>query len=120
MTKANAIYSFWASFGLNAYEENSVPDDAQFPFITYELATDRFGEEVSLTASLWYKEPSWVNANAKADAVYAELVGGKYITYDGGAALLEGATPFAQGTSDPSDKEIKRIIINYTAEFLSI
>ena len=30
MTKAAAIYQFWNSFGLTAYEENSVPDDVNF------------------------------------------------------------------------------------------
>ena len=36
MTKAAAIYQFWNSFGLTAYEENSVPTDATFPYITYQ------------------------------------------------------------------------------------
>ena len=34
MTKANAIYNFWNSFGITAYEENTVPEDAIFPYIT--------------------------------------------------------------------------------------
>ena len=31
MTKSAAIYQFWSSFGLTAYEENTVPTDADFP-----------------------------------------------------------------------------------------
>ena len=42
MTKAAAIYQFWNSFGLTAYEENTVPDDAAFPYITYQLVTPCF------------------------------------------------------------------------------
>ena len=40
MTKAAAMYQFWNSFGLTAYEENTVKDDASFPYITYQLVTD--------------------------------------------------------------------------------
>ena len=32
MTKAAAIYQFWSGFGLTAYEENTVPEDAAFPY----------------------------------------------------------------------------------------
>ena len=42
MTKAEALHSFYSSFGLTAYEENSVPDDAEFPYITYNITTDSF------------------------------------------------------------------------------
>ena len=50
MTKAAAIYQFWNSFGLAAYEENSVPDDATFPYITYQLVTDSFDREITINA----------------------------------------------------------------------
>ena len=119
MTKSSALYTLWASFGLTAYEENSVPDDALFPYITYELATDSFGSNLALTASLWYKESSWVNANAKAESIAQAVTGGKYIVCDGGALVVDKSTPFAQRSTDPSDKDIKRIILNYTAEFIT-
>ena len=48
MTKAAAIYQFWNSFGLTAYEENTVPTDATFPYITYQLVTDSFDREIQL------------------------------------------------------------------------
>ena len=53
MTKAAAIYQFWSGFGLTAYEENTVPNDAAFPYVTYQLVTDSFDREVAATASLW-------------------------------------------------------------------
>ena len=55
MTKAAAIYQFWNGFGLTAYEENTVPHDAVFPYITYQLVTDSFDREIPLTASIWYR-----------------------------------------------------------------
>lgn len=59
MTKAAAIYQFWSGFGLTAYEENTVPTDADFPYVTYQLVTDSFDREVAATASLWYRGESW-------------------------------------------------------------
>ena len=59
MTKAAAIYQFWSSFGLTAYEENTVPTDAAFPYITYQLVTDSFDREIPLVASLWYRSESF-------------------------------------------------------------
>ena len=54
MTKAAALHSFYSSFGLTAYEENSVPDDAEFPYITYNITTDSFGNySTARTFSLW-------------------------------------------------------------------
>ena len=58
MTKAAAIYQFWNSFGLTAYEENSVPVEAAFPYITYQLVTDSFDREIPLVASIWYRSES--------------------------------------------------------------
>ena len=60
MTKASALYNFWSGFGLTAYEENTVPTEAEFPYITYQVVTDSFGAEVALTASVWYRDTSWV------------------------------------------------------------
>ena len=65
MTKAAAIYQFWSGFGLTAYEENTVPTDATFPYITYQLVTDSFEREIQFTASIWYRSESWSGINAK-------------------------------------------------------
>lgn len=43
MTKEAALYNFWSMFGITAYEENAVPSDAKFPYITYQVVTDSFG-----------------------------------------------------------------------------
>ena len=51
MTAEQTLHSFWSSFGLTAYDENSVPDDAVLPYITYSVSYDSFDNNVSLTAS---------------------------------------------------------------------
>ena len=120
MTKAAAIYQFWNSFGLTAYEENSVPDDATFPYITYQLVTDSFDREIPLTASIWYRSESWTATNAKTEEISQKISrGGKIISCDGGAIWLKRGQPFAQSMGDESDNLIKRKYINITAEFMT-
>ena len=120
MTKAAAIYQFWNSFGLTAYEENSVPDDATFPYITYQLATDSFDREIPLTVSIWYRSESWTGINAKTDEISQTISrGGKIIPCDDGAIWLKRGQPFAQSMGDESDNLIKRKYLNITAEFMT-
>ena len=120
MTKAAAIYQFWNSFGLTAYEENSVPDDAAFPYITYQLVTDGFDREITLTASLWYRGESWTAINAKTEEISQKISrGGKMVSCDGGAIWLKRGQPFAQNMGDESDNLIKRKYLNITAEFMT-
>ena len=120
MTKAAAIYQFWNSFSLTAYEENTVPDDAVFPYITYQLVTDSFDREIPLSASLWYRSESWTAINAKTEEISQKISrGGKIISCDGGAIWMKRGQPFAQNMGDESDDLIKRKYINITAEFMT-
>ena len=120
MTKAAAIYQFWNSSGLTAYEENSVPDEAAFPYITYQLVTDSFDRELLLTASLWYRSVSWTGINAKTEEISHTISrGGKIISCNGGAIWLKRGQPFAQNMGDESDDLIKRKYLNITAEFMT-
>ena len=120
MTKAAAIYQFWNGFSLKAYEENSVPDDAAFPYITYQLVTDSFDREIPLTASIWYRSESWSGINAKAEEISQTISrGGKIIPCDGGAIWLKRGQPFSQSMGDESDDLIKRKYLNITAEFMT-
>lgn len=122
-TKTAAIYDFWAGFGLPAYDEASVPtgeNAPEFPYITYSVVTDDFGNQVALTGSVWYKESTWVNANAKAEEINKYVGrGGKIIPCDGGAIWIMRGSPFAQSMGDENDDLIKRKYINITAEFLT-
>ena len=120
MTKAAAIYQFWNSFGLTAYEENTVPTDATFPYITYQLVTDSFDREIPLTASLWYRSESWTTINAKTEEISRKISrGGKIISCDDGAIWLKRGQPFSQNMGDESDDLIKRKYLNITAEFMT-
>ena len=120
MPKAAAIYQFWNSFGLTAYEENMVPHDAAFPYITYQLVTDSFDREIQLTASVWYRSESWTGINKKTDEISQKISrGGTIISCDVGAIWIKRGQPFAQNMRDESDDLIKRKYLNITAEFIT-
>lgn len=120
MTKAAAIYQFWSSFDLTAYEENTVPTDAVFPYITYQLVTDSFDREVAATASLWYRGESWTAINAKTEEISAHIgLGGKIIKCDGGRIWIKRGQPFAQNMGDESDDLIKRKYLNVNIEYFT-
>ena len=123
MTKEAALYNFWSMFGIPAYEENSVPsgeDGAEFPYITYQVVADSFGNDVAMAGSVWYRSTSWKEANAKAQEISNVLSsGGVTLACDGGIIWLRRGVPFAQSMGDDSDDLIKRKYINITAEFIT-
>lgn len=118
MTKEQTIYQFWASFGIPAYEENSVPDNAPQMYITFEQSTAMWGEQVALSANIWHKNvTSYLALYAKAKEI-AELLGygGLNVICDDGSITLRQGSPFALNGAD-DDGNTKQLYINVTAEF---
>lgn len=124
MTKEAALYSFWSGFGIPAYDENAVPtgeDGAEFPYITYHVVTDSFGNDVALTGSVWYRSTSWKEANSKAQEISDKIGrGGVTLACDGGIIWIRRGVPFAQSMGDDSDDLIKRKHINIVIEYLTL
>ena len=119
MDKAQALYNFWASFQLPAYDEQTVPDEAQLPYITYETITDSLGNQLPLTASLWYRSKSWQDITKKAQEIASYIgEGGVNLGYTGGSLWITRGSSFAQRIADPNDDGVRRIHININAEFL--
>lgn len=119
MNKMQALHNFWSSFDLKAYDENSVPDNVVLPYITYESSSDFFGNSVAQTASLWYRDSSWVNITQKEQEISNAITrGGKIIPYDDGAIWIQRANPWAQRLEESGDDMIRRIVLNVTVEFL--
>lgn len=120
MDKSQAIFSFWSSFGLTAYDENSVPDDAVMPYVTYSDITDSIEYVALLTGSLWYRTPSWKEISQKRDEISEYIgIGGVTIPLDRGYLWITRGTPFAQRMADESDSEVRRIYFNLNGEFLT-
>jgi len=119
MNKSQALHRFFSSFAWPAYDENTVPTNAELPYIAYEMATDKIGSPVVLSASLYDRSTSWINVSSKADEI-AEFLGygGVTIPFDNGIIWVTQGSPFAQRMADDDDT-IRRIILNFAVEFLS-
>ena len=121
MSKATALYQWFSSFGLTAYEESNVKVGTKPPYLTYTYATGDFDSgEVPIIVNLWYQSDSNVAINAKAEEIYARIGrGGVTIPVGDGAIWLKRGSPFCQAIAEPSDANIRRRYINITAEFLT-
>lgn len=119
MNKIQSLHSFWSGFGLPAYDETSVPDEATLPYITYDVSSSDFGNTLMQNASLWYRSSSWAEITAKEQEI-ADFIsrGGRMIAYDGGAMWLQKSSPWAQRMSESSDDMIRRIVLSISVEFL--
>lgn len=118
MSEAQALYQFFAGFSWPAYDENTVPDDAVLPYITYETAVSSFGEPTAINASLWDRSMSWKTVQQKADQIMAALDNGGFVSTDNRLWIKMG-TPFQQRMAEPEDYGIRRIVLNLEAEFLN-
>lgn len=121
MDKSQALYAFWASFGLMTYDESTVPDNASLPYITYETRIGSFGDTPKqLNASLWYRSSSWAGADAMMQVIYRRIgLGGVVLPCDGGAIWLKRGETFAQRMGDSSDDMIRRYVLQVEIEFLT-
>lgn len=122
MTKGAALHQFFSGFGMDAYAASSVPEDAVFPYLTYDLITDNFdGGEVGITVNLWFYTESEAIPNAKAQDISAALgMGGRLIECTGGYIWLKRGSPFSQSLKDDTAPNIKRRYLNISAEYLTM
>ena len=119
MTKEQAIQQFWASFELNAYDENTVPQDATLPYITYSVSIGDIDNAVSAGASIWYRSTSWAGITDKCHTIEQYIgYGGRLIYHDNGTIWIKRGVPFAQRMSDEDDS-IRRIYLNIEMEFIN-
>lgn len=121
MTKAQAIYNFWSSFGLKAYDTQSVPDSAVLPYITYETSTGAIGAQMALTGDVWYRSTSWKAVSDKVDEIAKKIAEMDAVKIDDGYmyVTIPELSPFSQRLADPDDDMIKRISLNVNFEFLT-
>lgn len=117
MDKQQALYSFWSGFQIPAYDETSVPTDAELPYITYEVNTSDFDQELPISASIWYRSSSWLAITEKANEIERSIGrGGRMISYDDGAFWIRKRN--SQRMQEPNDNMVRRILMNLTIEFI--
>ena len=101
-----------------AYDESSVPEETQLPYITYSAAVDSLDAPLALTANIWYRDTSWETISKKADEISERLKnGGATIELDVGYLWLTRGSPFAQRGAN--EENIKQIYIVLMGEYLT-
>lgn len=120
MDREQSLQSFWESFGIPAYDANTVSEDAPFPRITYEVTVNEFGVPTTIYGSIWDKSTGWGRVTGIAHEIDSRLSqGGQTIQSDRGIIWLKKGTPFQQRMSDPDDT-IRRILVNIEIEYLEV
>ena len=118
MDKQQALYQFWNSFDIPAYDENSVPDDVQMPYITYNVSTGSIGDITIMSASVWYRTNSWTYLDNMANRISSYIgYGGITLPIDNGMIWVKRSSPFSQRMAD--DGEVKRTLLTIAAEYIT-
>ena len=118
MTKEAALQAFFEQF-LPSYAGSAVPEDVEFPYLTYELITSAWEEgEVGLTVNLWYYTTSEAIPNTMARLISQMIgAGGVQVPCEDGTIWLTRGSPWCQSLTDSTDSRIKRRYLNITANY---
>lgn len=122
MNKWQGLQTFWESFGIPAYDEQSVPDDATMPYITYSAVVGPFESVIPMSASVWYRGTDWRDISHKVDEISYVLSSYTTVKLDDHQYIVlskANGSQFAQRLYDETDDLVKRVYITITGEFLT-
>lgn len=132
MDKQQAYNHFWESFGVLAFEENSVPDDEtikalieggaaedKYPMITYQVLTDDIGQPLYPMASIYDRNSSWERADKLANQISERITRMNTIKLDHGRMFITKGHPFSQHMDEEGDRAIRRVVLNLAVEFFT-
>lgn len=124
MTKEQAIYKFWNSFGIPAYADtvDLTEDEATLPYITYEVKTaSHGGDPVQTAVSIWYKTTSEAIPNKKVDEI-SKRIGdeGELLECDDGLIYVYKGNPWCSNRTGQDDDTIKLRLLNVTYKFYTL
>jgi hypothetical protein len=113
---ATALYSFWSSFGIPAYVEGYVPDDAVEPYITYELKKPNWTSLTVTTTRVWYRDTSYIGITGKVDEIGERIGEGVLISCGEGFLQLFKDDEFVQFQPYEADDSVKVAYLSMTME----
>lgn len=123
-----ALYGFWSQFAYNnnpipAYLSGKVPDNAVFPYITFNVQEGDIFSATFLTAQVWVKAGSGINANAVRATIMDDIrraipMQGTRIDHDGGyMTIFRNASTFMSYEDDQEDASVIGGRISYEVHF---
>lgn len=93
---AAALKDFFSGFGLPAYTEDSVPDNATLPYITYSAGVPEWNQKATMYAQVWDRTKSNAGIIKKADQITAAIGEGRRIPFAGGYLVIWPENPLTQ------------------------
>lgn len=120
MTIGEALFQFFSGFDIPVYHRDSVPMDADCPYLTFAYDVGNFdsGTDSIITADLWYRTESEVEPNAKAEQIRAKIGRGRtQLKIDGGYLSIWQGEPAWLSVPD-DNPDIKHRTVNISAEYL--
>lgn len=118
LDKWSAQKVYWSSFGLPAYHELTVPDDAKLPYLTYQAVNGQLDGRMTVSANLYYKGTSWATIMQEVNQMEKAI--DRQVFIEGGIMKVrKPVSNFAQPLGDSGDTKIRRMLLTVEIEFLS-
>ena len=117
MTKTQALHSLFSQFGVSAYPSGNVPEDTEFPYLTY---TKGVGASYESTLHYYDYTDSELGPDDAIETICAFFRnGGTHVYYDKGAiwAYLSHDDTEWYASADEGDRKRKHRIANITLNF---
>lgn len=121
MTPEATLQAFLGGLGMPAYAQAAVPDEAEYPYLTYPLSVGYWGAgEVNIPITMWFRTTSEAIPNASVRSLKEAVPrGGVTIPCDGGVLWVKRGSPFAQSLLVEGDEDgLKRRYVNLDVEYL--
>ena len=105
------LNQFFSQFG-TAYIETSVPESAEFPYITYKCGSEDWNNKALISCSIYSKSSSYVELSEIAEKILDSARNGAIINVDGGYLCIYLGEPEFQIIPN-ADYDIRQGYINF-------
>lgn len=112
-----ALFEFYSGFGLPAYADGLVPDDAVLPYITFDAVDSGLAQPSLHHVRVWYEGTDNEPPSAKADEIIAAIGDGTRIVCNSGVVVLYPGSPLVQlqTVETETDRDVTYAYINLSA-----
>ena len=105
------LNQFFSQFG-TAYIETSVPESAEFPYITYKCGSEDWNNKALISCSIYSKSSSYLELSEIAEKILDSARDGAIINIDGGYLCIFLGEPEFQIVPN-TDYNIRQGYINF-------
>jgi len=93
---AQALDEFFNGFGIDAWEEDTVPEDQAVPYITYSVSVPEWNQKATMYARIWDRSKSNERIVRVADQITAAVGQGLKLPLNPGYLVIWPETPLTQ------------------------